>query len=104
MTSPPEPRSVLSAEDRGLLDACLAGRGIGVMPDFIGTGAFCDGRLKVALPEWHLPASSIHAVYSQGGPVTPAVRLFVDALVARTDALKRVAGDRPFALALNDLD
>ncbi len=87
-----------------ILDACLAGRGIGVMPDFIGTGAFCDGRLKVVLPEWHFPASSIHAVYSQGGPVTPAVRLFVDALVARTDALKRVAGDRPFALALNDLD
>jgi len=31
-------------------------------------------------------------------------RPFVDALVERTDALKRIAGDRPFALALNDLD
>lgn len=87
-----------------ILDACLAGLGIGVMPDFIGTAAFCEGRLKVVLPTWHFPATSIHAVYSQGGPVTPAVRLFVDALVERTDALKRVAGDRPFALALNDLE
>lgn len=87
-----------------ILDACLAGVGIGVMPDFIGTSAFCNGTLKVVLPEWQFPATSIHAVYSQGGPVTPIVRLFVDALVARTDALKRIAGDRPFALALNDLE
>ena len=35
MTSPPEPRSVLSAEDRGLLDACLAGTA-GAWDKFVG--------------------------------------------------------------------
>jgi RNA polymerase sigma-70 factor (ECF subfamily) len=35
VTSPPEPRSVLSAEDRGLLDACLAGTA-GAWDTFVG--------------------------------------------------------------------
>lgn len=34
MTSPPEPRSALSAEDRGLLDACLSGAA-GAWPAFV---------------------------------------------------------------------
>lgn len=87
-----------------VIDAVLAGLGIGLTPDFIGTDAFCDGRLQVVLPDWQLPTSWIQAVYPQGGPVTPAVRHFIDALVARVEVLKARAGDRPFALALRELE
>jgi len=83
-----------------ILEAILAGVGIGLLPDFIGTDAFCDGRLQIVLPDWHLPASAIHAVYPQGGPVTPAVRQFVDALAAYANDLVTAADGRPFALAL----
>lgn len=83
-----------------ILEAILAGVGIGLLPDFIGTEHFCTGRLQVVLPDWHLPSSAIHAVYLQGGPVTPAVRQFVDALAAFAGDLVARAGGRPFALAL----
>ena len=47
MTSPPEPRSALSAEDRGLIDACLAGTA-GAWPAFVarfsGLFAFVASR------------------------------------------------------------
>lgn len=86
-----------------ILEAVLAGIGIGVLPEFIGTDAFCSGRLQVILPEWSLPASAIYAVYPQGGPVTPAVRHFVDALHAFASELLEAAGGRPFALALERL-
>ncbi len=86
-----------------LLEAALAGTGIGIFPDFIGTQYFCDGRLQVLLPDWSLPSSAAHVVYPQGGPVTPAVRLFIDALVARATELREQAGDHPFALALHRL-
>lgn len=84
-----------------ILAAVLAGGGIGVMPDFIGTDAFCDGRLKIVLPDWTLPEAHLQVVYPQGGPVSPTMRLFIDALVARAAELKKAAGDRPFALAIS---
>lgn len=85
-----------------ILDAVLAGQGFGVIPDFYGVEAFVDGKLVVVLPDWHLPATSANVVYSRPGPVTPLVRLFVDALVERAEELKARAGERPFALVLGD--
>jgi len=85
-----------------ILDAVLAGQGVGVIPDFYGVEAFVEGKLAVLLPDWHLPATFAHVVYSRPGPVTPLVRLFVDALVERADELKARAGERPFALVLGD--
>jgi len=86
-----------------VVDAVLAGFGVALTPDFIGTDAFCDGRLQVVRPAWHPAAGSIYAVYPQGGPVTPAVRQFVDALAAQAEALIATSGDRPFAIALDEL-
>jgi len=55
------------------------------------------------LPEWHLPLNAIHVVYAEAGPVTPAVRLVIDALVERVHELRRASGDLPFGLALQGL-
>lgn len=97
-------QGALSANNGDLvLGAVLTGLAIGVMPDFIGTDAFCDGRLQVVLPEWQLPPSHVYCVYPQGGPVTPAVRLFIDRLVARVSTLVERAGERPFAVALREM-
>lgn len=85
-----------------ILDAVLAGQGFCVIPDFYGVEAFVEGKLAVVLPDWHLPATFAHVVYSRPGPVTPLVRLFVDALAERAEELKARAGERPFALVLGD--
>lgn len=86
-----------------ILEAILAGVGLGLLPEFIGTDAFCTGRLQVVLPDWQLPITAIHAVYPQAGPVPPAVRHFVDALATFATELIEAAHGEPFALALERL-
>ena len=70
-------------------DAALAGHGVAVLPDFIVADALASGRLETALDDWKVaPAAAIHAVYAQGGPLPPHVRLFIDALVTAAPRLR----------------
>lgn len=64
-------------------EAALAGAGVAMLPDFIGAHAVAEGRLIEVLADWELPSAAIYAVYAQAGPVTPTVRLFIDALATR---------------------
>ncbi|TNF28645.1 MAG: LysR family transcriptional regulator [Deltaproteobacteria bacterium] len=67
-------------------DAAIAGQGAAVLPDFLVDDALRDGRLQVLLDDWVVtPSSSVYAVYPQGGPVPPHVRLFIDTLVEHAE-------------------
>jgi len=70
-------------------DAAVAGHGVAALPDFIVDDALAAGALVRLLPDWTVaPESSIYAVYAQSGPVTPQVRLFINALVAAATTLR----------------
>ncbi|MDE1146869.1 MAG: LysR substrate-binding domain-containing protein [Azospirillaceae bacterium] len=73
----------LISEDMGLLrDAVLAGVAIAQLPHFIIDDYLAKGLLETLLPEWTLPAGVVHAVFPSRRGLVPAVRGFIDALVA----------------------
>lgn len=50
-----------------MLPALVAGLGFGILPEFICREAVAAGNLEIVLPEWSLPASSLHWVTPPGG-------------------------------------
>lgn len=49
-----------------MLPALIAGLGFGILPDFIANDALAQGKLEIVLPEWPLPATSLHWVTPAG--------------------------------------
>jgi len=75
-------------------DAAVAGHGFAVMPDFLIGSALRDGLLVQILDGWRpSPSASLYAVYPQGGPVSPQVRLFIDTLVEHAETWGCPRGD-----------
>lgn len=83
--------SVQSARPRGrhfanngtaLLEAAVAGFGIGRLPLFIAAKALADGRLVPLLTDWTIPPNTVFALYPQSRQLSPKVRAFVDHLSA----------------------
>lgn len=71
----------LRANNGDLLHAaCLAGRGIALVPSFICGPGVAAGRLVHLLPEYHPPLLGVHAVYPHARHLAPKVRAFVDYL------------------------
>ena len=66
-----------------LVDAAVAGLGILVVPESLCRTALADGRLLELLPDWHLPAVGIYAVYPSPRHLTPKVRSFIDFINGR---------------------
>ncbi len=66
-----------------VLNAALAGLGIGALPTFIAGAALCDGRLVELLEGQLLQNSSIYAVYPHSRLLSPKVRAFVEFRAAR---------------------
>jgi DNA-binding transcriptional LysR family regulator len=58
----------------------LAGVGVAILPAYAAADALSSGKLKVVLPGWGPPLSTIHAVYVDGRRMSAKVRLFVDHL------------------------
>lgn len=59
-----ETRAVLSANATQAVRACLLqGAGLSVLPDYAAGSDIAAGRLVALLPQWHLPAGGIHAVF-----------------------------------------
>ena len=70
-------------EATALLRATLAGGGISLQPTYLANPHLLDGSLQVVLPSWQLPDMAIYALYPSRKHLSPAVRAFMDFLVAR---------------------
>ena len=70
-------------EATALLRAALAAGGIALQPTYLVSPHLADGSLQVVLPDWKLPGMSIYALYTSRRHLPPAVRAFLDFLVAR---------------------
>lgn len=74
-------RPRLVANDHGvLLDAALAGLGVGLLPVVRCERAVRERRLKVVLSAWCSPEVPIQAVYPSTRLVSPKVKTFLDHL------------------------
>lgn len=76
--------SPLSAnEATTLMRAALAGGGIALQPTYLVNPQLQSGVLQQVLPDWNLPALTIHALYPSRRHLSPAVRALLDFLVQR---------------------
>jgi DNA-binding transcriptional LysR family regulator len=81
----PPPR-LLANEATVLLQAVLAGAGIGLLPTYLAGPALVSGALVRVLPAWEPEELGIHAVYTSRRHQPLLLRTFVDFLAARFDA------------------
>lgn len=77
-------RPVLSVNDPALVhSSAAAGLGIGVLPEFLCRQGLAMGKLVRVLPEWAVAAPlALAAVYAESRAGSPAVRRFVEFLLA----------------------
>jgi DNA-binding transcriptional LysR family regulator len=66
-----------------MLPSLIAGIGIGVLPEFIARDALSKKQLEIVLPEWSLPASSVHWLTPPGGPRPKRVEALADFFAVR---------------------
>jgi DNA-binding transcriptional LysR family regulator len=66
-----------------MLPALIAGLGFGILPDFIAGEALAKKELEIVLPEWSLPAASLHWVTPPGGLRPRRVELLGDFFAER---------------------
>ncbi|WFU38289.1 LysR substrate-binding domain-containing protein [Bradyrhizobium sp. CB82] len=69
-----------------LRDAAVAGRGIALLPVFIGEDALQTGRLRTCLDDYHAPPLALYALYPPTRHLALKVRLFIDFLVERFES------------------
>jgi DNA-binding transcriptional LysR family regulator len=77
-------RPALAVDDPALVhSSTAAGLGIGVLPEFLCRQGLSMGKLARVLPEWS-PEEPLElaAVYSEGNAGSPAIRQFVEFLLA----------------------
>lgn len=67
--------------------AAMAGIGLGVLPRQFCEDALASGALVEVLPGWLPPSGRLHAVFPSPRGLVPAVRAFIDFLVAEQFAL-----------------
>jgi DNA-binding transcriptional LysR family regulator len=72
-----------------MLPALIAGLGFGILPDFIAGEALAKKELEIVLPEWSLPASSLHWVTPPGGLRPRRVELLGDFFAERLRPVRR---------------
>ena len=70
-------------EATALLQAALAGGGLALQPTYLANPHLAQGRLVHVLPDWQVPRMTIYALYTSRRFLSPAVRAFLDFLVAR---------------------
>jgi DNA-binding transcriptional LysR family regulator len=63
-----------------MLNAALAGFGLGYVPEDLAQPHLAKGRLKRVLEDWCPPYSGHHLFYPSRRQATPAFTLLVDAL------------------------
>jgi DNA-binding transcriptional LysR family regulator len=65
-------------------EAVLQNLGLAILPAWSAVEAIADGRMRNVLPDYAVPASTLHAVYPETRWVSLRARSFLDALVARS--------------------
>lgn len=70
-------------EATALLQAALAGGGVALQPTYLANPHLARGELVQLLPDWRVPRMTIYALYTSRRHLAPAVRAFLDFLVAR---------------------
>lgn len=66
-----------------ILEACLAGGGLAVLPEYMVGEPMAAGRLVPVLPDYTVPDTVIQAVFPSSRHLSAKVRAFLDFLVAR---------------------
>ena len=66
-----------------MLPSLIAGVGFGVLPEFLVRQPLADGRLRLVLPDWQLPAAAVHWVTPPGGPRPRRIEVLGDFFAAR---------------------
>jgi DNA-binding transcriptional LysR family regulator len=79
-----------------LLDACRAGAGIALLPQFVVAADLAQGCLERVLPTWAAAEQGIFAIYPGNRFIPPKVRAFVEFVETR---LRAAAIERPKARA-----
>jgi DNA-binding transcriptional LysR family regulator len=76
-----------SNEPEVVVQAALAGTGIGVVSQAMAARLMAQGALVPVLPAWQPPPREVNALYAPGRAAVPKVRAFLDFLVEalRTD-------------------
>lgn len=72
-----------------LRDAAVAGLGVCYLPEETCAAELRSGELVQVLPEWHGPVTNIHLVFTTPRGLHPAVRAFIDHVVAAFSELHR---------------
>ena len=67
-----------------LAQAAIDGCGVAALPVLVCQQALADGRLRRLLPNFSMPGGILHLAFIGRRHLVPAVRVFVDFLVART--------------------
>ena len=67
-----------------LAQAAIDGCGVAALPMLVCQQALADGRLRRLLPTFSMPGGILHLAFTGRRHLVPAVRVFVDFLVART--------------------
>lgn len=71
-----------------LMQAAIDGVGITYVPTYMAKAYLESGRLERLLPGFGLPSGIVHCVFPSRRGLVPAVRTFIDALVAGFDSRK----------------
>jgi DNA-binding transcriptional LysR family regulator len=81
-------KPVLLANDAAPLHAALfAGTGIAMAPEIVFRKDVAEGRLEPVLAEWSGPTLEVRAVYASKRGLLPRLRLFLDFLAERAQAV-----------------
>jgi DNA-binding transcriptional LysR family regulator len=72
-----------SNDGASLMAAACEGIGLALAPTFLAHPYVADGRLEPLLTDWTLPSFTLFAVYPHRRFLSPKVRAFLEALVAR---------------------
>lgn len=84
-----EPNYVVSVNDaRSYLDAAISGVGIANSPRFMAQKAVAEGKLVPILTDWSCETFPLYVVYPQTRHLSNKVRVVVDWLAKRVQALK----------------
>jgi DNA-binding transcriptional LysR family regulator len=67
-----------------ILSAAYAGLGVALLPEYVCAAQLASGGLVRVLPEWGSPEVTIHLVFTARRGLPPAVRAFIDHLVAES--------------------
>ena len=69
-----------------LLQLTVQGAGVALLPESICAEQVRNGQLEVILPAWDIPQGTFHAIYPSRRGLLPAIRTFIDYLVAELPA------------------